>query len=287
MNAINRAMSSMFDVVLTPFELLGSELALILVSGITGILAMIVFKHISWQGGIKSVKDRIKGHMIAIRIYQDDLAIVFTSVAKVLARNFQYLGLNFGPILPLLAPFVLAIAQFVVRYGFDPLPVATEEQVAAALPGEGTLIEIEMKRGHEASVSGLAVRLPEWLEARSPLVRSRADGLAFLEVVARKPGAGEIEILLDGQRVGTKEIVAGSEATRSMQPERVSGFWASWLWPAEPAFAASSPLSRVAFEYPARELRLLPGGPVGIFVVFCIASIAFGLAILKPLKIQI
>ena len=288
MNAVNRAASSIFDVVLTPFELLGVEVALLCVSGLTGILALILFKHISWQKGIKSVKDRIKGHMIAIRIYQNDLGIVFKSVFKVVLRNFQYLGLNFGPILPLLVPFVLVLAQLVVRYGFDPLPVIeTEEEVAALLPGEGTLIEIEMKRGSEAAIRGLEVNLPEGIQARSPLVRSEVDGVAYLEVVARKPGAGEVEFLVDGRRVGTKEIVAGKDATRSMQPERVSGFWASWLWPAEDTFGRDSPLGRVAFDYPERDLRFLPGGPIGILVVFFVSSMAFGLLILKPLKIQI
>ena len=76
MNTINRIMSSIFDVALTPFELLGSELALILVSGLFGIVALILFKHISWQAGIKGVKDKIKGNMIAIRIYQDQVALL-------------------------------------------------------------------------------------------------------------------------------------------------------------------------------------------------------------------
>ena len=97
MNAVNRAMTAIFDVVLTPFELLGAEAALVLVSGVFGILALIVFKHISYQKGIKGTKDRIKGNLIAIRIYQDDLMVVLTSVVKVLVRNTQYLFFNFGP----------------------------------------------------------------------------------------------------------------------------------------------------------------------------------------------
>ena len=46
------------DVVLIPFELLGPELALILVSGLFGIVALLIFKQISWQAGIKRTKDR-------------------------------------------------------------------------------------------------------------------------------------------------------------------------------------------------------------------------------------
>ena len=61
MNAINRASTKFFDVLLTPFEALGVEWTLILVSGIFGVLALFIFKHISSQKGIAAAKDKIKG----------------------------------------------------------------------------------------------------------------------------------------------------------------------------------------------------------------------------------
>ncbi len=287
MNAVNSVMRGLFDVLMTPFELLGAAWALVLGSGIAGILALIVFKHISWQAGIKGVKDKIKGNMIAIRIYQDDLVIVARSVINVLLRNFQYLGLNFGPILPLLAPFALVLAQFVVRYAYDPLPVVPAAQAAEMMSGEGTMITIEMKPGQESQAADLDVTLPEGLVAITPLVRSGATGKAFLEVVATESVRGDIEILVGNTVVGTKAIVAGDEPTRTMQPRRTNSFWWSWLLPAEDTFEADGPLQDVTFLYPSRDLGWLPGGEGGIVLVFLLASMAFGAAMLKPLKIQI
>ena len=76
MDAINGFVTKLFNLVLIPLEWMGDELALIVISGVFGVLALIVFKHISNQKGIKKAKDKIKGHMIAIRIYQDDLWVV-------------------------------------------------------------------------------------------------------------------------------------------------------------------------------------------------------------------
>lgn len=287
MDLVNRATSSLFDVLLTPFELMGAELSLIVVSGLFGILALIVFKHISWQDGIRHVKDRIKGHMIAIRIYQDDLGIVLRSVLRVLGRNFQYLGLNFGPILPLFVPFALVAAQLVVRYGFDPLPVVPEERLERMLPGQGTMVHVEMKKGREREVQELSLVLPEGLVATSPLVRSPSDGLAFQEVVAIESLEGEIGLLIGGRSVGSKDVHAGQDRPRRLQPERVSGFWSAWLWPAEATFPDDSPVAAVRFEYPEHDLRWLPDGPLGVILVFFGASILFGLVVLKPLGIQI
>ena len=287
MNTIHHVTTAIMDAVLTPFEMLGDELALILVSGIFGVLALLLFKQISWQGGIKATKDKIKGHMIAIRIYQNDLGIVFKSVMKVLFRNTQYLGLNFGPILPLFVPFMLIASQLVVRYAFAPLPVVAESESASRLPGRGTMIEVHMKKGREADVRRLSLRMPANFQTLSPLVTNSLDGVALQEVVARASGAGEIELLVDGNPVGTKAIAAGDDVPRHMQPERVSSFWSSWLWPAEPTFPAESPIGSVTFQYPDRDLRMLPGGAFGILLTFFLASIVFGIAILKPLNIQI
>ena len=158
MNALNGAATAVFNILLTPLEALGEELALILVSGIFGILALICFKHISSQKGIKMAKDKIKGHMIEIRLYQDDLLIVTKAIGKVLLRNLQYLTFNFGPILPLLVPFTFVAAQLVVRYSFEPLQVQAVEDVRLA--GEGVTIQIDMRPGEEKRVSDLSISLP-------------------------------------------------------------------------------------------------------------------------------
>lgn len=287
MNAINRVTSSVFDVLMAPFELLGDEWAVVIVSCLFTVLALLLFKRISWQKGIKGTKDKIKGHMIAIRLYQDDLRIVGSSVVKVVLRNFQYLGLNFGPILPLIFPFALVLAQFVVRYAYAPLPVVEESRVAGMLPGEGTLIEIELKERDRAKVAELSLVLPPELKPLSPLLRSVSDGKAYQEVVATRAGAGEIEILVGGARVGTKEIAAGNVEPEKMQPQRVASPLLAILYPAEDTFPADSPLERVAFTYPDRELSWLLDGEGGMILDFLIISLVFGAVILKPLKIQI
>lgn len=293
MNSLNRALSAFFDVVLTPLEWLGDAAALILVSGVFGVLALLVFKRISWQAGIKAAKDRIKAHMIEIRLYQDDLLVVGAAVAKVLWRNFQYLGLNFGPILPLVLPFMFLTAQFVVRYAYDPLPVTAADAPLRA--GAGTLLTIELAEAHKAEIADLKVVLPAGLKAVSPLVRVPAQGKAYLEFVAVAPGEHELALELGAARE-TKLVVAGDRPTRKMQPRRVSSRdWLAltdterWpvLWPAEPAFDSDSPFRTVSIAYPEREQPWLPDGEFGILLTVAIASIVFGAVALKPLGVQI
>ena len=284
MNGINGFVNGLFDVVLTPLEWLGTSWALILASGVFGIVALIGFKYISYQKGIKASKDKIKGHMIAIRIYQDDLIVVSKSVIKVLLRNLQYLTLNFGPFVPLAIPFVFVVAQFVTRYGFAPLPVETID--GSLLAGHGTELTVEFSADRRDAADLLSVELPDGVVALSGLVRDGQNGVAFLEVAATQPGVHEIAFVLSDGTRETKELVAG-EAKRRFQPERVKSVFASLLWPAEPTFGSDSPFERIAFVYPDSDLGWLPGGVGGVLLVFLIASMAFGILVLKPLGIQI
>jgi hypothetical protein len=267
---------------------------LIVVSGVFGVLALLVFKHISWQKGIRAAKDRIKGRMIEIRLYQDDLKIVGLAVARVLALNARYLALNFGPFVPLVVPFAVVAAQFVVRYAYDPLPVTAAE--AKLLPGQGTLVEVELARERRADVTKLAVEIPAGVRALSPLVRAASEGRAFIEVVATASGVHQIAFTLpDGSRA-TKELVAGGSPPRTMQPRRVSSrdwyriddpdHWPA-LWPAEPAFERSSPFRAIALRYPDRDLGWLPDGEIGILATFVLASMVIAFLAIKPLHVQI
>jgi hypothetical protein len=292
MNAINHGVTKLFDLLLWPLEKLGNGPALVIASGVFGVLALIAFKHLSRQKSIKAAKDKVKAHLIEIRIYQDDLRIVGRAIGKVLTRNAQYLGLNLLPFIPLAIPFTFVIAQLVVRYAYSPVPVTTPIPVAGPsfLAGRGTTIEIALEPASAARVKQLTIVYPEGVKAVSPLVRVPSEGRAFQEIVAARPGRFDIQILLpgaSGPESATKTLYAGDVAGRSMQPERGRGIVSAMLWPAEDAFESGSPFARVAFRYPDSDLGFLPGGTGGVVLVFLACSLLFGALAIKPLRIQI
>jgi hypothetical protein len=104
--------------------------------------------------------------------------------------------------------------------------------------------------------------------------------------VATSAGAHQFEIVLGDGTHAKKAFVAGV-AMRSMQPERGRGFIATLLWPAEDSFTTDSPFERVSFTYPDGHLAWFPAGPAGVIIVFLVASMAFGLIVMKPLGIEI
>lgn len=290
MDLINGATTALFDVLMPVLGLAGPTVALILISGVVGVLGLICFKFISWQGGIKSTKDKIKGGLIEIRIYQDDLGIVARAVGKVLGRNAQYLFLNFGPIVPLLIPFGLVFAQLVVRQGFAPIPVETRAS-SELLAGEGTLIEVTLASDARSRLGEAEIVLPATLEAVSPVVRVPSDGRLFVEVVAVAAGVEEVAVVLGEERV-TKVIATGDvELPAKLQPERTRGL-AALLWPGE-ASTSGTVVDHIVVPHPDRPVAGFGWSPLplegvgGLMILFFVFSIVIGALVLKPLGIQI
>lgn len=289
MNAVNHALTSIFDVVLRPLELLGRMGALVVISALFGVLALFAFKYLSAQKHIRAVKGRIKGHLIEVYLFQDDPRLALRAIVRVLGRNLQYLALNLLPLVPLSLPFAFVLSQLVVRYGFEPVPVQAAS--AHVMPGRGTLIQIELDAEHAALVSGLTLNLPQGVEPLSPLVRIPSQGKAFQEIVARSAGEHALEVALaDGTRA-TKRFVAGAAGdlhpAPGLQPERANGFFHALLWPAEDTLDASAPIVRIAGEYPQADLGWAPAGPSGVLLLFFVASMVAGALAMKPLKVSI
>ncbi len=294
MEALNSAASSLFDVVFGAFEWIGPRTALIAVSGIFGVLALLAFKYMSSQSSIAKAKGKITGHLIEIRIYQDDLRVVASSFVKIMLRNVQYLALNFLPFLPLAVPFAVLAAQAVVRYAYSGAQVSPAD--AKVLSGRGVLLEIEVAPENMQLVKDLHVALPPGVRAVSPLVRSVSEGRAWQEIVATTAGVHAIDCRI-GSEHQSKQFVAGDEVPRRMQPRRAlaSDWWrihdpARWsiLWPAEATLPADSQFRSISLaKYPARDLGWLPGGEGGVLIVLVVASMLFGVLALKPLKVTI
>lgn len=280
MNLVNGLATKVFDIVMWPLELLGLEVALVIISGIFGVLALVAFKQMSSQKGIAFAKDKIKGHMIEIRIYQDDLPVVGKAVGKILMRNFQYMGLNFLPFIPLSIPFVILLSQLVVRYGFEPMP-----------PEEPFTMRVELASKSVSQVRDLEVIAPDWVDEDELVVVRGSDGKVFVNVRDAQPGKWDFQFRLGSGEPVTKQVVIGpiDDVPRAMQPDRVGSFWEAWLWPAEKTLASSTGFDKISIVggYPMREFWWLPAGPAGIVIGVLVYSMVVGAAALKPLGVTI
>jgi hypothetical protein len=271
MNRFNAITSALFDPLLAPFGEEHAWFDLLFWSVAAGIVALIVYKYVSNQGGIQRAKNAIKVHLLEIRLFKDDIAAVLASTGKILYRNALYLGHNVLPMLVMIVPMMTILFQLEARYAHDPLPVGSVNLLIVKLDGQHPDVP--------DTATGLAemvrLELPDGLFLDAPPVRT-AEGKIAWRLRAEQPGDHVVTIRV-GDEVVEKGIAVGGPP-RKVPVLRTKGM-EGLLYPGEPGLPANSPVYSARISYPARDLGWLPGGEMGVLATFFGLSILSGFAL--------
>jgi hypothetical protein len=106
-------------------------LLILAISIVIGFLMVIVFRYTSDQKAIGRTKDRLKAHLLAVRLFQDQLPVVMRAYGKILHGTGSYLRLAFTPFLIAILPITFLIVQLDRYFGWLPLQPAQSFLVEA------------------------------------------------------------------------------------------------------------------------------------------------------------
>lgn len=233
---------------------------LALVSAALGVVMLWVFGRFSNQSRIRSVKDRLKAHMLELRLFVDEPSLIWQAQKSLLIANGRYMGLMLRPFLILLVPMGAAIALLDPYYGVAPLPL---ERPA--------IVTVQLNRTLEDSKPSLQV--PAGIIVETPAVRAAGSTQWSWRIRATSPVSGTLKVGLAGVEF-EKNIEAG-EGPRYTPPKRVAS-WMEWLAsPGEPLLPAG-PVSAIEINYPGAEVKWL-GLELHWLVWFVLVSFAAAL----------
>ncbi|MFQ5513632.1 MAG: hypothetical protein ACE5FG_04285 [Myxococcota bacterium] len=238
-SAINSACNLVFDLLLWPVQWLSETLQLCWLGVPAAILALVVFRYVSDQEGIEIAKDKIKAHLLELRLYKDDLRVTLAAQGRVLRHNLTYLRHALLPMAVMIVPFVLMIVQVESRFAYRGLR-----------PGEAALLTVEVDGAQRVSQLEPALRLPATVEQETPPLRIDETG----EIVWRlragsRAGAYRVGILLGNVEVEKQLVVDGTRARVSPAVYRSSDLNVL-AYPGEPPLATASPVRAVHIDYP-------------------------------------
>src|SRR5438874_1134369 len=94
----------------------------VLLSLVIGLLMVVVFRYTSDQKALRVAKDHLKAHLLAVRLFQDQLPVVLSSYGRILISTGRYLRLAFKPLLFVILPLTFLIVQLDRYLGWAPLP---------------------------------------------------------------------------------------------------------------------------------------------------------------------
>lgn len=274
MNVLNAAVGEIVDGVLYPVRGLPPLASLAIVSLLTAMGMLLVFKRTSDQPRMASAKRAIHASLFEMRLYADEPRALLRSQADLLRQNLVYLRLSIPPLLWMILPLMLLLAQLQVHYGFRGLRPGDSALVKVTLrgemPGDFTLTASPGLR-----VDTQPVRIPSLREAAWRISAERE---------------GEYELTVSaGAEIATKtmRVDAVPERPARRSPVRLeAGFWNEFLHPAERPLPPGGVITSIEVTYPDGGIEFF-GWDLDWMVVFFALSVLMAFALRRPFGVTI
>jgi hypothetical protein len=274
MAAANAVITRLFDLILLPFKG-GAWPAMVWVSLLTAFFMLWVFKLTSNQNAVRRAKDAVKAHLLEMRLYQDNFRVMLRAEAGVLKANFRYMAANTRPLLVMILPLVLILAQLNLRFAYEPLR-----------PGQETIVKLKLKKGVDPSRLRVEAEPGPGLELTAPAVRIPDEMEFDFRLRALEPGERTVAFIIGGERIEKTVKVGGGPVAKIVARRPGASFFDRLLYPGERPLPRSSPVAAVLVDHSARRLELFGLG-VHWLVAYFILSILFGLAFKGLFKVEI
>jgi hypothetical protein len=240
--------------------LVTSPLAIVIaVSLVVGLLMVVLFGYTSDQKAIGIAKDQLKAHLLAVRLYRDQIPVVMGSYGKILRGTGRYLKLAFKPLLYVIIPITLLMVQIDRYLGATPIP-----------PKVPFLLTV-----HTGSdvLNDVTLDLPAEITITAPPVHVPAENEIVWRLVGSKEGKYEVKIAAAGQSAA-KAVWVGSDLPRISTFRLRGHFWERMFSSAEPALPESSPIESISINYPDRNIEIAGYGMNWIWLFFILSMIA-------------
>ncbi len=249
-----------------------SPLAIVvIVSVVVGFAMVILFGYTSDQKAIKIAKDQLKAHLLAVRLFRDQLPVVAGSYAKILRGTGRYLRLAFMPLLYVILPITILIVQMDRSLGST-----------AIKPGQPFLLTV--RASNAEAMNALSLDLPPGIEMTAPAVHVAADNEVVWRLLAGKPGDYEIQVV-DGGQTAPKTVRVSPALTR-VSSVRLRGQFLERMLSSGEAALPPGTIESISVNYPDRNIEIA-GYEMNWIWLFFILSMVAGFAFKELLGIQI
>jgi len=261
---INSILAKIFDILFFPFQNINPWFGMIFISLITGLLMLYIFKLTSDQEGIKKTKNKIKAHLLELRLYKDDLRTSFKAQGNILLSNLKYMKYSIKPLVIMIVPIILILIHSNFWFGYDSLD-----------KGEEALLKIHLSEEYEPTQVDLKIKNNDTIKIETPPVRINELDEIDWRFSALKKGVHELKIQV-GNDLISKSISVNQKPLSKISPlKKRKSLISQILYPVEKPIKKGSPVKSIEISYPSSGLNLL-GMKIHWIISFFVLSIIFG-----------
>ena len=272
MNIFNQITTAIFNVIFYPLQNLSSFWALFIISILTGLFMLWVFKRVSNQNGIRITKNRIKAHLLAIRLYKNDAILSLQSMGLLFKENGRYLLYALKPMLVLSLPVMIIVIQVGSRYGYQ-----------SANINEPLLVHVQVAKDVDMRQVALFAPSDDIRVEKPPLyIPPRSE--IYWRIYPLEAGVWTLTFSYRNHNI-SKKIVSGPKQHLSA-PKRVSASIESLLYPAESVLSSDSCINEISVDYSENRIKVA-GIRFHWLLFFILLSIVTGFAFKGVFRVQI
>ncbi len=271
----NSIIGTIFKILFFPFQNMNPWISMTVVSLLTGLLMLVIYKYTSNQEGIKKIKDKIKAHLLELRLYKDSLSISLKAQGNILRANFRYIGYAFKPLLVMIIPVVLILIQLDARFAYQSLN-----------PGQRTILRVQLEEGVPLMDTEIDIKTGSGIILETPPLRITENNEINWRIRAEENGKHVITITSDGQEY-TKSISVGQKQLIRISPLRIrKNFFREFLHPIESPLPKKSEIKDIEITYPSKKMNLF-GLHIHWLIVYFVLSIIIGFSLKGFFKVDI
>ena len=198
--------------------------SLVVLSAVWGLITWWVFHRVLNHRAMKTIARRIYAHLLEIRLYSEEPALVWKAQGALIVDNLRFLAVMAPPVLILALPFALLYGPLDSIYGYAPIPL-----------GDSAIVTAQFDPGVSCTLAA-----PPGITVETPPVRDFADRNVSWRVRATAPVTGTLSVTQASGNVS--RTIASGERSFMRYSVRDSNPWIEIDYPRADVTIAGWPL---------------------------------------------
>jgi hypothetical protein len=275
MESFNSLVTKIFSAALMPLAGFQALWGLLAVSIVAGVILVYIYGKISNQAALKRVKKRITAGIYESVLFRHDLPTSLRAQGGMLVGGVRYFALAVPPLIVLLIPSLVILAQLNLRYGARALQPGEHAVVTVSLANEDALFSTELS-AQDATVQVT----PPLRDLDAQSVSWRVDASK-----AQATSPATLALAVNGVQVN-EPLFTGQQPAILPTAQHTSPWW-QLLYPgASLPQELRSQVRSITVTYPEQELSVA-GITVHWLLLFVVVSIVAGLVASKAIGIEV
>ncbi len=261
---------------------------MIIISALTGVLMLMVYKYTSFQKYITLAKDRIKANFLAIMLFSDSFSVLIKSILNILKWNLFYMANNLLPLAVMMIPVLFLLVQLNFWYGYT----ALEE-------GREALVTVEVDKSISLYTADISLTSDGGVEIESKGLRVPSKNEITWRVRGKEAGEYHLTVKVNDLSERKRIVIGSPGKLYRVAPIGHDGnFWDSVFYPGQEKLTGKIRYFTIGAPDKSGVITLLNNGyetvemkflfwEIHWIIVYFILSIIAGLSMKGIFKVDI